>query len=414
MSLEGPIQVNNSGLVFNYDTANSKSYVGEPVTNIWSSQAGVSLNNFTNWGMPNGGTASISSAVATAYGTWNSNRIWLITVGSGTLVSYGSCRICVDQPLAGSFAATRRLAFKIRMLTGSVTNIGLHSGGGTGGYNAADFSNILENNVPIDCLVKDGWQQALMDASWSSTTVAHCVGIGLNGSGPYSFLLTEPMYYPANRLVAFAPTARSNTQGLLDLTGNTTLDLTNTKFDSASDIDFPINASANSYITTNTNCGLTGDQTLTAWIKPTYGTSSPHRTVICTDQAYQYGIKLMNYKNNARWGLWVGWGSSNYEAMTGTNINDNTWKMITGTWKQSTGVVTLYLNGVYVAQFNTGNTSAISLSTGNIRVGIGYEIDFGNGQSYEGKIGNAAIYNRTLSASEILKNFNSLRSRYNV
>jgi hypothetical protein len=243
------------------------------------------------------------------------------------------------------------------------------------------------------------------------------VGIGTGGSytpsSPYkSFYITGLQYEAKQSPTPYIFGSRSNTQGLIDLTRTTTLDLTNVAYDSGSNIDFPVNSSANSYITTNTNCGLTGDQTLTAWIKSTYGTSSPHRTVICTDSSYQYGIKLMNYKNNARWGLWVGWGSSNYEALTGTDINDNTWKMITGTWKQSTGVVTLYLNGVYVTQFSTGNTGALSLSTGNIWVGMGYEIGFGTGQSYEGKIGEASIYSRTLSSDDVLKIYNRTKARY--
>jgi hypothetical protein len=415
MSIMAPIKTISDGLIFYYDTGNTKSYIGEPTTNIWSIQAGVSINDYNGWGMPNAGTAVITSTVVTNYGSWNGNRIWLVSVGSGTLVSYGSWRLCVDQPTAGSaYSSTRKLAAKIRMLTGSITNIGLHSGGGTGGYNGLDFTSILEKNVPLDCAIKDGWTQMLSGADWSSTTVGHCVGIGLNNSGPYSFLVTEPMYYPSNRLVNFTPTSRSVTQGLLDLVGNNTIDLTNTKFDVNSSVDFPISASDNSYITTNTNCNLTGDQTLTAWVKPTYGTASPHRTVICTDKNYQYGIKLMNYKNTARWGLWLGWGSSNYEAFTSSNINDNTWKMITGTWKQSTGIVKLYLNGQYVTQFSTGNTSAISLSTGYIWVGMGYELEFGNGQSYEGKIDSAAIYSRVLTDSEILQNYNSAKSRFGL
>lgn len=412
--IEGPIQTNNSGLVFYFDTANVKSYVGEPTTNIWSVETGTSINNYNGWGMPNGGTASITSAIVTNYGSWNGNTIWLVTVGSGTLVSYGSWRICVNQPTAGSaYSSTRRVAAKIRMLSGSITNIGLHSGGGTGGYSASDFTNILEKNVPVDCLIKDGWVQMLSDASWSSTTVGHCVGIGLNNSGPYSFLVTEPMYYPSNRLVNFTPTSRSNTQGLLDLTGNSTLNLsTMTTYTNTSGLNW----SGNNYITTAASCNLTGSQTLTAWIKPTKSGSNtgPHNTVICTDPSYQYGIKLMNYKNNSRYGLWLGFGSSNYEALYAGNINDGANKMLTGTWNQSTGVVKIYINAQLMSTINTGLTSAISLNTGRIYVGTGYELDWGNGNMFEGDIYNAAIYNRALTDAEILKNFNSQRSRYNV
>ena len=521
MSIEAPIQVNNSGLVFCFDALNSKSYVGEPTTNLIPSPTYNAYPTYGNyWYTYN--TNQYGSGTYFSIGTVSSVSSNIVTMSAAhSLRTYD-----VMQPQTSGGGVTAGTNYFIKKLSSTTFCLYAYndSQDGSQGYinpatgnhkvydsimldqkvsiNATNFptmwwgaphlpnSGLVKEIIPggfdvnagnkTDCIrlhyirsdgVLDGMSYG-PDASvtigspvtttfWTRAVTSNAVGTtvsfqhynygGVSGADgfyfsptlgalgvwekksftftptrntliSYWFYGTTPAKYDiANiqieqkgRSTQFIAGSRSNTQGLIDLTGNTILDLTNAKFDSASDIDFPINASANSYITTNTNCGLTGDQTLSAWIKPTYGTNSPHRTVICTDPSYQYGIKLMNYKNNARWGLWVGWGSSNYEAMTGTNINDNAWKMITGTWKQSTGVVTLYLNGVYVTQFNTGNTSAVSLNTGNIRVGIGYEIDFGNGQSYEGKIGNAAIYNRTLTASEILKNFNSLRSRYNV
>ena len=421
MSIEGPIQTNVSGLVFNYDTANSKSYVGEPTTNLNSQ-----VSNYTGTGYSSDGEWTSDPTRFTK--TYNSDLT--TPIGKGAT-------LCVESGTAGYHHLSRMgggnenglhsiscYLYPLNVITNFTIGM-LGDGGNQITFNlstkAITYGGGIENRNAfcVDVPGYPGWLRVGANIEGRYGGWVGCVGINTSSSytpsAPYKgFYITGLQYEYKSAPTAYTIGTRSNTQGLIDLTSNTTLDLTNVKFDSSSDIDFPINASANSYITTNTNCGLTGDQTLSAWIKPTYGTNSPHRTVICTDPSYQYGIKLMNYKNNARWGLWVGWGSSNYEAMTGTNINDNAWKMITGTWKQSTGVVTLYLNGVYVTQFNTGNTSAISLNTGNIRVGIGYEIDFGNGQSYEGKIGNAAIYNRTLTASEVLKNFNSLRSRYNV
>lgn len=404
--IEGPIQTNNNGLVFYFDTKEPKSYVGEPTTNIWSVQAGTNINSFNGWGMPNGGTASITSAIVTNYGTWNGNTIWLVTVGSGTLVSYGSWRLCVDQPTAGSaYPSTRRVAAKIRMLTGSITNIGLHSGGGTGGYNASDFTSILEKNVPSDCIIKDGWVQMLSDASWSSTTVGHCVGIGLNNSGPYSFLVTEPMYYPNNRLVNFTPTSRSNTQGLLDLTGGSTIDLTNAGYNASSEITF--NGSSN-YITINKTAaqlGLTsgGQMTVETFVRLSSLSGYTH---IVDGSGNRWHLAVENSGDGASAYFWNG---SSYHSTSSPAITANTWVYIAGV--QESSLLKIYINGVLAT--NGSLSSAASNLLQDCNVAIGYWQ--GNNSRYlNGQIGYVRIYNRALSASEILKNFNSQRSRYSV
>jgi len=400
--IEGPIQTNNSGLVFYFDTANIKSYVGEPTTNIWNVQAGTSINSFNGWAMPNAGTASITSTVVTNYGSWNGNRIWLVTVSSGTLVSYGSWRLCVDQPTAGSaYSSTRRVAAKIRMLSGSITNIGLHSGGGTGGYNASDFTNILEKNVPVDCLIKDGWVQMLSDASWSSTTVGHCVGIGLNNSGPYSFLVTEPMYYPSNRLINFTPTSRSNTQGLLDLTGNSIIDLTNAGYNASSEITF--NGSSN-YITTPT-INLGNSFTVSAWFNSS-GVAGD--TVIvgtnangCDNWLGVYGGYLYGFVTQIA-------DVNNFAFSGATALSNNQWYHAAIVATPNT--VKLYLNG----QQDYSTTTGFTIGAWDGTFSIGRRCPSVAQRFFNGTINTVSMYNRALSAAEILKNFNSQRSRYNV
>ena len=216
----------------------------------------------------------------------------------------------------------------------------------------------------------------------------------------------------------FTTGSRSVTTSIFDRTGNTTLDVTNTSFDSNGAITFPANfTTGNSYITTNTNCSLSGNQTLTAWIKPVYN-SGPHKTVICTDINYPYGVKLMCYKNTARYGIWLGWAgasNTNYEALVAGNICDGVTRMLTGTWRQDTGVATVYLNGVSVGSFSTGITDPIPLVDGKIRVGGGYEVrDFGNGQSFEGTIYSASIYNYALSPAEVMNLYTSTKGYYGL
>lgn len=422
MSTSAPLKTVQDGLVFYFDSNNPKSYRGEPTTNLTKTRSDYTGTGYSPDGEwtsdPTRFTKTYVSSVETPIGTGATHCVESGTAGYHHLSSFGGSSesgahtiSCYVYPISTNISnfTIGMLGDSNNMITFNFTTNAITYGGGISNRNAILYP------------VSDwpGWYRVGANIEGRVGGWVGCIGLNTylsyTPSSPYkSFYITGIQYEYKDHVTQYISGSRSNTDGLNDLTRRTTLDLTNAKFTTSASIDFPINASANAYITTNTNCNITGDQTLTAWIKPTFGSSTQHRTVICTDTDYQYGVKLMNYKNNARWGLWLGWGTSNYEALTSTNINDNTWKMITGTWKQSTGIVTLYLNGEYVTQINAGNTNAIVLSTGNIRVGVGYELTFGNGQSYEGKIDSAAIYNKTLSSDEIRQLYTRTKSRYGL
>lgn len=90
------------------------------------------------------------------------------------------------------------------------------------------------------------------------------------------------------------------------------------------------------------------------------------------------------------------------------SINDsgytlNTWYNYVGVFDN--GVQKLYRNGVEVASSNTGYTS-IYQNSKNLWVGH-YSSYYLNG-----KIANTLLYNRALSSSEVLQNYNSLKGRF--
>jgi hypothetical protein len=120
----------------------------------------------------------------------------------------------------------------------------------------------------------------------------------------------------------------------------------------------------------------------------------------------------MTYKNSSRYGLWLGFNTSNYEALINVDINDNINKMLTGSWNRTTGEVRLYVNGILTSSINTGQTSAIALADGLITVGAEYHSLGNNG--FGGNIYNAQIYNRVLSDTEVAQNFQAYRGRYGI
>ena len=234
MGLAHSPKIVTDGLAFIYDTGSGKSYKGEPVVNIWSVQSGGNVNSRTSWDTPKAYNGDITDAVYTG-GTWSGNRIWevLHTAGTSGYGGWESWRLCVSQPTAGSsYSSTRRVAIKICILEGSISDLAIHSGGGNSSHNSSYFTAIPESQVPRDCPIKSGWYQFLATANWNSTTVAHCVGLGFITYNRVKILTTEPMYYPSDHLIPFTGTERSTTQGLLDLTNNATINLSNVSFDS--------------------------------------------------------------------------------------------------------------------------------------------------------------------------------------
>lgn len=88
------------------------------------------------------------------------------------------------------------------------------------------------------------------------------------------------------------------------------------------------------------------------------------------------------------------------------------WNMVGGTWDGST--VKTFLNGVQQASSNLSGTSvnntASNLSLGIIEIESPYSQQF----HFRGYMGVVLIYNRALSDSEIIQNYNALKGRYGL
>ena len=92
-----------------------------------------------------------------------------------------------------------------------------------------------------------------------------------------------------------------------------------------------------------------------------------------------------------------------------SNITSNNWNYIVCSY--ASGVKTCYVNGIQVAQ-TTGITG--SLPTGGTNQYIGKYGDAGNNWNFSGRIAIVRVYNRALTAAEVLQNFNTHRSRFGV
>jgi hypothetical protein len=94
-----------------------------------------------------------------------------------------------------------------------------------------------------------------------------------------------------------------------------------------------------------------------------------------------------------------------YTTIGTTNIQDGVWKYLVG---QKSGLsYKVYVNGVL-----EGSTTANSV--GNIASNVDLRLGTDDGTYLNGRIGTFKIYNRVLSAAEILQNYNVQKTRFGL
>lgn len=93
--------------------------------------------------------------------------------------------------------------------------------------------------------------------------------------------------------------------------------------------------------------------------------------------------------------------------LTGTtDIRTGAWFYLSGTFNGTTA--TIYVNGI-----SEGSQSESAISISNNTFDLGRYVDNGgNGQYVQGNISQTQVYNRALSATEILQNYNATKGRY--
>ena len=72
----------------------------------------------------------------------------------------------------------------------------------------------------------------------------------------------------------------------------------------------------------------------------------------------------------------------------------------------------LYLNGVEIESSSGATVDLASMPTSSLLIGRPYSTSLG--RRYDGQVAAIKVYNRTLSESEIQKNFNALRGRFGI
>lgn len=150
----------------------------------------------------------------------------------------------------------------------------------------------------------------------------------------------------------------------------------------------------------------TGSTSFGVWFKTTTSATQKVIAMRGNDSSGNGWSLLIGKQNNDK--MEVGIVSSfptSLELESTTTLVSNTWYYVYGVWNRGTNLK-IYVNGVLE---NTGTFTVTTLRTS----GIGWGLARGNaGQYSDTSIGEFVVYNRVLTDTEILNNFNNTKSQY--
>ena len=164
---------------------------------------------------------------------------------------------------------------------------------------------------------------------------------------------------------------------------------------------------SNDYISLNTSTAYsnTDPHTYCAWIYTTnFGVS--YKWII-NNGSSNNGTSLITMNSS---GFKVGFfhkGGASYQLSTGT-LTLNTWNFITAVYSGADSV-TFYINGASAGTTTTAPSTWTAVNT-SPRIGTWYNGSY----PFQGNISNVQIYNRALSATDILQNYNATKGRYGL
>ncbi len=214
---------------------------------------------------------------------------------------------------------------------------------------------------------------------------------------PGDYTQLSPNFWPALN------TTRSSTQVFSDPLGTNTYTASNLTYSSNGTLGFN---GSNSIITSPNNTALdTQTPTVEVWVK----TNSLNQNGFWFEKgAVNSQYALFQEGTSIQWRMNIG-GITQLSTASSV-ISTSSWAQVVATYTSGTRV--LYVNGVAVN--SDTQTGTIATNTNGMSVGAYGGTSGSSAYFYNGNIGIVRVYDRALSASEVMQNFNATRGRYGI
>ena len=377
------------GLAFIYDTGSGKSYKGEPTTN-------VNTLTLSDSGTDGSGQSSVGTRTVIT-----DNHVRIVDVSSNTRQSH------LITGLTASTTYTISIMYK--KLDGTPTfRFQIQDYSGAAYLRTIKFTNTTEIGIED----REGWQQA----SWTFTlgSDANAVRIWYQDGADYttythSFELQNPQLEAKSHATPYVDGTRSATQGLLDLTNNATIDISDVSFDSDAQMTF--DGTDDQLIVDNIGIDNYSESFSYECVFKAEGTWAngfiSNIVGIAGSYAGHYGLGKSG-TNTVNFVV----RDANYNSVSGPVSDTSTYHHLVGVWDQSNSQIRLYIDGELKSSASVTKTG--TPDSNDLRIGGRAAFGGNNGSYYHGNIPIVKYYKTALTTAEVLQNFNASRDRFKI
>jgi len=400
-AIEGP-NIVSTGLIFNYDMYNSRSWQGMPLTNQFAVPTPDSNNDVVFAVNGTGIFKRVYSGTFGGYTITSNDVVYRYDLG-GTGCHYHGNDATIPisvyptfrfdyyiSPDAANFPTVDYLA-NMEAISGGASSIGV----GCPNYNkgvwqTVTFSGSLSGS--------SGTQRMLLYPGACSSSYLASSGFILYKNPQVIFSATNSMVAPF-----VGPTgARSTTQALLDLTQNRTITCNSLTY--ATNNTFSFNGTSDNIRLTNTTLGNGNlPWTVSAWVKTTTTVNALGQGSVLSNASGGPVYSMMGV-NAGKIVYWTYQNSAWAQKLGVRTVNDNNWHLLT--WvNNSNNTMAMYVDGTLdsnVADSTSGNNNPVDI------IGASWAAYF------SGSIPSLSIYNVALTADQVAQNFTAQRSFYGV
>jgi len=402
--------VDDGSLIFHYDMGNLNSYKGPPCENLVPSGMRTCSANFTRqlWHVE-----PFFYETTTDKGRTDVKRIWCNPTKTGAQ-PYADFGFQASRSGGTQIGDVYQVSFDYKHIVNSTQiEITVYANG----YKIPDATDVGTVNNTTNTSLGNGWYRKSFNVTVTAAGNTHWrFGFASNNYYVEKLVDNFQIIY-AGVDSSFVDGTRSNTEAIIDLTGNRIVTSSNITYNSDNTFEFGPRTDAASLI-------IDDPAYPTSWNDPfsfeiwhyvptgadwedtlTFGDSSATCLIGRGSFSGSHGIGRSDTN------LFVNIVRTD-SGLVSTNFTGDydTWYHLVGTYDGTNN--RLYVNG------ELKSTAAVTISgvpdTGNVRIGGNLAFGGFNGGYAEGKTPIARMYSKALTAAEVKQNFNASRTRFGI
>lgn len=413
MGLAGGPNITEDGLVFAYDTGNiTRSYRGKPTTNLLTTISKGNTNSALFKILPGTEIKNVPKM-----GTRTVEYVDVYNDYNG-----GSGNCCPSLMHFGDFSVSPSTVYTYQIVYKTATGYAhpnyMYHYEYNGGTYVTEYG--LWSGDRIEDL-GDGWKHAWGTFTSNASTnrficyLFHYEYATENRIEVAGVMLTQGSTIIPPRQFLPVNSTRSATEGLLDIAGNTTIDLSSAGFQTNGQLYFDgiseiLNISDPGYPSLGTDPFsielVFKVPTGATWYNQGSGTG------IIGRGSYAGSIGIFRGGNEGEVAFWVRLNGGNIYDPRVYGLARDVYHHVVGTFN-GVNTARIYHNGTFISEEVDANNAG-SLGPGTFRVGGNISFGGNNGGYGEAEVPIAKMYNRALTAAEVQQNFQGIKNRFNI